>query len=1118
MPRGSRRAVGIATGALLLLVPLLGTAASGAQADDQPSTVAVAGDFDRLLGCAGDWAPDCDQAQLSRRGNDGIWALTAHLPAGDYSYKAALERSWDVSYGRHAALGGANIPLTVPAGGASVTFLYDEVTHWITDTISEPVATAAGDFQSELGCPSDWSPDCLRSWLEDPDGDGTYTFSSTAIPAGDYQVKATLGMSWDVSYGADGTAGGANIPFAVAKDGALTTFSFDSATHTLTVYAGAARPSLSIRKAYWLTPEIIAWNLGANPADRTYQLAASPEGELSADANGISGGTVIPLTYDPAGLPSALKAKYPDLAALDVLRVPAAGADRAAELLRGQVAVAALDQDGTLTTATGLQTAGVLDSLYADPARSAKLGPVFSGTTPKLSVWAPTAQTVALELYATSAGTTATLVPMRRDDVTGVWSVTGHRGWKNQFYRYRVTVFVPTELKVLTSSVTDPYSLALSADSKLSQIVDLADRDLAPRGWTGSVAPTAITSTQQEIQELQINDFSAADSTVPATDRGTYLAFTQPTSAGMKHLRELARSGVTTVHLLPAFDFAGIPENRTDQAQPPCDLTSFAADSDQQQACIAKTQSTDDYNWGYNPLHYTVPEGSYSTQPDGAARTLQFRRMVQAIHDAGLRVVLDVVYNHTAASGQDPNSVLDQIVPGYYQRLSSSGTVTTDSCCADTAPEHAMMNKLVVDSVTTWARQYRIDGFRFDLMGLDPKQTMLDVQASLNRLTPRRDGVNGKNVYLYGEGWNFGVVADNARFVQATQANLAGTGIGTFNDRLRDAVRGGGPFDTDPRVQGFGSGLLTAPNGDAVNGTTAEQKATLLHEMDLIQVGLTGNLKDYTFTGSAGKPVTGAGLDYNGQPAGYTAAPGEGVSYVDAHDNLDLFDAFVYKLPTSTPMAARGRLQALALATAALAQGPGFVQAGSDLLRSKSLDGNSYDSGDWFNAIHWDCRTGNGFGRGLPLAASNQSTWSYAKPLLAEPALIPGCATITSTTEQYQDFLKIKRSSPLFSLATGPAVQQRLTFPLSGTAGQIPGVITEHLDGRGLATYRSVTVVYNATPTTQTQTVPALAGTRQSLHPVQQAGADPTVKLSTFTTSTGTFRVPADSVAVFVQP
>ena len=224
----------------------------------------------------------------------------------------------------------------------------------------------------------------------------------------------------------------------------------------------------------------------------------------------------------------------------------------------------------------------------------------------------------------------------------------------------------------------------------------------------------------------------------------------------------------------------------------------------------------DGFNWGYDPLHYTTPEGSYATDPDGPARTRQFREMVKGINRAGLRVVMDVVYNHTPAAGQDPKSILDRIVPGYYQRLDpATGAVETSTCCSNTATEHLMMGKLLVDSVLTWATQYKVDGFRFDLMGHQPKALMVRLRRELDALTRKRDGVDGERIFLYGEGWNFGEVADNARFVQASQLNMAGTGIATFSDRLRDAVRGGGPFDADPGVQGFASGLFTDPNGVA---------------------------------------------------------------------------------------------------------------------------------------------------------------------------------------------------------------------------------------------------------------------------------------------------------------
>jgi len=1097
-------ALALATAVTTAVVP-----ASAAEDDTpEPAAVAIAADFDQQLGCAGDWAPDCDQAQMRHR-PDGKWSLTASLTGGTYSYKAALDKSWAVNYGLNATLGGANIPLTVPAQGAEVTFVYDPVTHWVTDTLNATLVTAVGDFQSELGCDQDEATDCLASWLTDPDGDGIATFTTTKLPAGTYRARPALGLPAT----ADGTA----TSFIVADDGAATTFSYSASSKVLDVYRGSAKPSLAPRSGYWLTPDLIAWDVGSRPETRTYQLAAAPGGGLAAGGTGITGGTVIPLVRDPKGLPQHMRKQYPHLADLGALRVPAKWAGKARELLKSQVAVAALDTDGNLTTATGLQIQGVLDALYADKAGKAELGPVFHDTRPTLSLWAPTATGVSVELYDSATSATPRTVKLTPDPSSGVWSVRGDRSWKGLYYRYEVKVWAPAAQKVVTNKVTDPYSLSLSADSRRSQIVDLTDRATAPRGWATTRSPEAPGPEREQIQEIHVRDFSVADENLPAGERGTYLAFSDPKSGGMKHLNDLVASGVTTVQLLPVFDFAGTAEVRADQATPDCDLPSLAPDSTRQQECVASTQARDGYNWGYNPYHFTVPEGAYATRPDGSDRIIQFRQMVQALHRAGLRVVMDVVYNHTAAAGQAPFSVLDQIVPGYYQRLDATGTVTRDSCCADTAPEYAMMNKLVVDSVTTWAKHYRIDGFRFDLMGLDPKQTMLDVQSSLAKLTPARHGIDGKESYLYGEGWDYGIVAGDARFEQATQRNMAGTGIGTFNDRLRDGVRGGGVSDADPRRQGFGSGLFTDPNGADVNGTPQQQRTRLLKDMDLVKLGLTGNLADYTFTTSDGTRRTGAQIDYNGNPAGYAAAPAEAVNYVEAHDNHTLYDAYAHKLPSDTTPTARARLQALALATSTLSQSPSMAQGGTDLLRSKSLDHNSYDSGDWFNAIQWDCRKGNGFGRGLPLAESNSAQWPYAKALLADPALTPGCTTINAAGAQYRQFLQIKKSTPLFALRSARDVQRRLSFPLSGTAGEVPGVITQHLDGKGLNTYRSVTVVYNATDSVQHQEVKSLAGTVQTLHPVQKQGQDDTVKRSAFAPRGGTFTVPAHSVAVFVQ-
>lgn len=851
----------------------------------------------------------------------------------------------------------------------------------------------------------------------------------------------------------------------------------------------AAALDLTKAQAVWIDRDTVAWN--APPAAASLQLLASREGAVKVE-NGALTGRAQWLRLAKSELTAAQKRKFPHLAAYAAYTVDPRDRDRVREALRGQLVASARAANGAVLAATGVQLAGVLDDLYTT---GAQLGPVFKDGRPTLSVWAPTAQQVALELDGRT-------VAMRRDDATGVWSVRGERGWTGKRYRYAVTVWAPSTAQVVRNLVTDPYSTALTTDSAYSLAVDLADPKLAPAGWRELKKPAPVPFTSAQIQELHIRDFSVADRT--STHPGQYLAFTDTASTGMRHLRDLAAAGTSYVHLLPAFDIGTIPEKPADRTEPACDLKVYAPDSEEQQACVAAAAAKDAYNWGYDPLHYTVPEGSYASDPNGTARTVEFRRMVQSLNGAGLRTVMDVVYNHTVASGQSDKSVLDRIVPGYYQRLLADGSVANSSCCANTAPENAMMGRLVVDSVVTWAKQYKVDGFRFDLMGHHPRANILAVRAALDALTVAKDGVDGKKIVLYGEGWNFGEVANDARFVQATQQNMAGTGIATFSDRARDAVRGGGPFDEDPRVQGFASGLFTAPNASPANGTAEQQRVRLLHDQDLIKVGLTGNLAPYAFTDSTGRAVKGSEVDYNGAPAGYAAAPGDALAYVDAHDNESLFDALAYKLPEGTSAADRARTQVLAMSVAALSQGPALSQAGTDLLRSKSLDRNSYDSGDWFNAIHWDCRDGNGFGRGLPPAADNLSKWPYAKPLLAASA--PGCAEIDGASSAYRDLLRIRTAEPAFALTTAEVVQSKLAFPLSGPE-ETPGVIT--------MTLGDLVVVFNAAPDARTQRVPALAGTAYALHPVQAAGADTVVKKSAYTAAKGEFTVPARSVAVF---
>jgi uncharacterized repeat protein (TIGR01451 family) len=231
--------VSIAVAATLVVTGVL-TGSAGANTAN-PSSVTVAGSLQSEAGCPGDWDPACAATHLTYHASDDVWQGSWTLPAGSHEYKAALNDSWDENYGLHGIAGGANIPLSL-GSSTSVKFYYDHKTHWITDNLSSVIAVAAGSFQSELGCPGDWQPDCLRSWLQDADGDGIYTFVTTALPAGSYEAKAAINESWDENYGQGGVANGANIPFTVAVDNQQVTFRYDSTTHVLTIVTEVVKP------------------------------------------------------------------------------------------------------------------------------------------------------------------------------------------------------------------------------------------------------------------------------------------------------------------------------------------------------------------------------------------------------------------------------------------------------------------------------------------------------------------------------------------------------------------------------------------------------------------------------------------------------------------------------------------------------------------------------------------------------------------------------------------------------------------------------------------------------------------------------------------------------------
>ena len=1064
----------------------------------QPASVTIPGSFQQEVGCSGDWQPDCAATHLALE--DGVWQGTFDVPAGSWEYKAAIDDSWDENYGAGATRNGPNLSLSLPEP-AAVRFYYSHETHWVADNRSKVIATAPGSFQSELGCPGDWQPDCLRSWLQDADGDGVYTFSTRSIPPGSYEVKVAIDESWSENYGAGGARDGANISFSVPDACTETLFAYDAATHVLTVNAsGAPRGNLNRAQGYWVTQDTIAWEPGAVQPDWAVTLHYDAAGGLVLGTSGVAGGTEVPLTRDPAGLPDAVREKLPHIANHEAFRIPADRLDEVPEALRGQLAVSAKAGDGALVDATALQIQGVLDDLYT---YEGPLGATFENGMTTLRVWAPTARSVKAVVFPDVEQ------PMAFDPATGVWSATG--SWYGREYLYEVEVFVRSTGQVETNRVTDPYSVALTRNSARSLIVDLDDPALKPPGWDALSKPPLAAFEDVVLYELHVRDFSASDPSVPEALKGTFKAFTLPGSNGMSHLAALADAGLTHLHLLPVFDITSIDEDRSTWLSPAGDLASFPPDSEEQQARISAVADRDGFNWGYDPWHFTVPEGSYSTDPGGAARTRDFREMVQSLSGIGLRVVMDVVYNHTSASGQNDRSVLDRIVPGYYQRLNADGNVETSSCCQNTASEFNMMEKLLVDSAMTWAKQYKVDGFRFDLMGHHMKRNMLKLRGALDALTLAADGVDGRKIYLYGEGWNFGEVANDARGVQATQANMAGTGIGTFNDRLRDGARGGGPF-SGIQEQGFLTGLYDDPNATD-QGTAADQLARLLLQTDWVRVGMAGGLAGYELEDRNGNLVAAEEIDYNGQPAGYTADPQELINYVEAHDNDTLFDAIHLKAPASATMADRVRMQNLGMSLLGLGQGIPFFHAGVDLLRSKSLDRNSYNSGDWFNKLDFTGQDNN-WGKGLPPAQDNQANWPVMAPLLANPDLKPAPADIEKAKLHFREVLAIRKSSKLFRLGTGEEIRDHLDFLNTGP-DQTPGLIAftvADMEGEIDHQVRRVLAVINSSRDLRQLAAPCAAFV---LHPVQAASADPVVRGSGYDAGTCTVSVPGRTASVF---
>lgn len=510
------------------------------------------------------------------------------------------------------------------------------------------------------------------------------------------------------------------------------------------------------------------------------------------------------------------------------------------------------------------------------------LGVVLGEDETTFRVWAPTAESIFLNLYQSGdskvddgIGT----IPLEKSN-RGVWEVSVRENLKNRYYTYTVTADGRTQ------ETQDVYAKACGVNGRRSMVVDLQDTD--PEGWQEDkyVYDAALLPT---IYEVHIKDFSHAESSgIPKEYRGKYKAFTVEGSTlyakGEKatcvsYLKEL---GITHVHLLPCFDFGSVDETR---------------DLDTQ------------FNWGYDPVNYNVPEGSYATDAEnGLVRIREFKEMVMALHKAGIGVIMDVVYNHTFAL----DSCFQRTVPYYYYRVRDDGKLSDGSACGnDTASERVMFRRYMTESVCYWAKEYHIDGFRFDLMGLHDVETMNGIRKALDGLP------NGRHILMYGEPWAAADTAMKEGAVPALKENvgLLDERIAIFNDDTRDAVKGD---VRDEKIPGF------------VNGGS----------------GLEDRI------------CSGVRAWCDGKGGYWPADPGQTITYVSAHDNWTLWDKLCYTLQAIPDFTGRDEqiVQACKFAAGIVMTSLGavFMQAGEEAGRTKEGIGDSYCSPAALNALDWE--------------------------------------------------------------------------------------------------------------------------------------------------------------------
>lgn len=506
------------------------------------------------------------------------------------------------------------------------------------------------------------------------------------------------------------------------------------------------------------------------------------------------------------------------------------------------------------------------------------LGVKYSPLKTTFKVWAPKASEVKLRLYdAGEDGQAIDTVTMAKG-LNGTWRAAISKDIKNKYYTFQIK----QDGKWLLER-PDIYAKAVGINGMRGMVADMAATD--PTGWKNERRPALKNATDIVIYETHIRDISIAPNSgikhkgkfLGLAESGTKSPNGEPT--GLDHIKQL---GVTHVHLLPSFDFNSIDEKKPDEK----------------------------YNWGYDPLNYNVPEGSYSTNPyDGNARIKEFKTMVQAMHKKGLRVILDVVYNHTS---DIKNSNFSQFAPGYFYRQNPDGSYSNATACGnEVASERAMVRKFMIESVVYWAKEYHLDGFRFDLMGVHDIETMNQISAALHKINP--------TIFIYGEGWTAGnsPLPEAQRAVKINTAKL--NRIAVFSDDVRDGLHGGW---SNLKEKGFVSG--------------AAEKA------ESVKFGIVAS--------TLNKQVDYSKVNYSKAP--WAAQPYQAITYASCHDDNTLFD----RLKISNPDASEAdliKMDKLANAIVLTSQGVPFLHSGAEMLRTKQGIANSYNSPDSINQIDW---------------------------------------------------------------------------------------------------------------------------------------------------------------------